>query len=648
MGKMTDYQTFIATSRYSRWLDDEGRRETWEESVGRYFDYIETHLKKNNNYELPAELRAELQTAVENLEVLPSMRAVMTAGVALDRCHVGAYNCSFVPVDHVRAFDETLYILMQGTGVGFSVEGQFVSKLPRVPEEFETTETCIVVGDSKEGWAKSLRELISLLWAGQIPSWDTSKVRPAGARLKTFGGRASGPEPLEDLLNFVVKTITGAAGRKLTPLECHDIMCKIGEVVVVGGVRRSAMISLSDLEDREMAKAKSGEFWNSNAQRSLANNSVAYDKKPSVGAFLEEWTSLYDSKSGERGIFNREAAVKNAKRFGKRKHDEIWGTNPCSEIQLRPNQFCNLTTIVVDENDDATSLVRKVRLATILGTFQASLTDFKYLRKIWRKNTEEERLLGVSMTGVFGNKLLSGQKGMDKLAEVLEYLRESAVDVNKDFAEALGINSAAAVTCIKPEGTTSQLTLKSSGLHAWHNDYYIRTVRGDNKDPMTQFMKDVGIPHEPDLMKPTHTTVFSFPVKAPEGAVTRNDMSALEHLELWLTYQRFWCEHKPSVTINVKEDEWVDVAAWVYDHFDEISGISFLPHSEHIYKQAPYQDITKEEYEKALAAMPENIDWSMLQYYESDDNTHGAQLLNCTGNSCEVVDLTVTEESVTI
>ena len=569
------------------------------------------------------------------------MRALMTAGPALDRCHVGGYNCSYIPVDSPRAFDECMYILMCGTGVGFSVERNNIDKLPIVNEAFHKTDTVIKVGDSRPGWAKSLREMIAMLYAGQIPKWDVSDVRPAGARLKTFGGRASGPAPLIDLFNFCIDIFKNAAGRRLYPIECHDLMCKIGEVVVVGGVRRSALISLSNLNDDQMSHAKSGQWWENEGQRALANNSVAYKEKPQMGTFMREWLSLYESKSGERGIFNRESAKVQAASNGRRDADHEFGCNPCSEIILRPYQFCNLSEVVVRSTDNLETLENKVRLATILGTFQATLTDFKYIRKVWKDNTEEERLLGVSLTGILDNQLMSGKSAMFgmNIKTTLQTLKDKAIETNEKMSKALGIPQAAAITCVKPSGTVSQLVDSASGIHARHNPYYIRTVRGDNKDPLTQFMIAQGIPAEPDVMKPDSTTVFSFPMQSPAGAVCRTDMTAIEQLELWLMYQRHWCEHKPSVTISVKEEEWMDVGSWVYEHFDEVSGISFLPFSEHTYQQAPYQDITSIEYDEAKIKMPEKIDWSLLSDFEKEDTTSGGRELACTAGVCEVVDL---------
>ena len=636
----TDYQNFIALSRYARWKEDEQRRETWGETVSRYFDYMTKHLKDKHSFTLTSSLRNELEEAVLSQEVMPSMRALMTSGPALDRCHVGGYNCSYVPVDSPRAFDETMYILMCGTGVGFSVERHNIEKLPIVSEDFHETDTVIKVGDSRPGWAKSLKELIAMLYTGQVPKWDTSDVREAGARLKTFGGRASGPQPLVELFDFCIEVFRKAAGRRLYPIECHDIMCKIGEVVVVGGVRRSALISLSNLNDDQMRNAKAGQWWEYEGQRSLANNSVAYKNKPEMGTFMREWMALYDSKSGERGIFNRQSAKKQAAKNGRRDADWDFGCNPCSEIILRPYQFCNLSEVVVRDTDTEATLRRKVGLATTLGTFQATLTDFKYLRKVWKNNTEEERLLGVSLTGIMDNKLMANKVRTADLAEMLEELKAVSVKVNASISKKLGINQSTAITCIKPSGTVSQLTDAASGIHARHNPYYIRTVRGDNKDPLTQFLVDAGIPSEPDVMKPDSTTVFSFPMKSPNSAVCRTDMTAIEQLNLWLTYQRHWCEHKPSVTISVKEDEWMDVGAWTYEHFDEVSGISFLPFSEHTYKQAPYQDCDKAEYTAMLKTMPKAIDWNKLQEFEKEDTTSGGRELACTAGTCEVVDLT--------
>ena len=633
----TPYQQFIHKSRYARWLDDEQRRENWDETVARYFNYMAEHLKSKHNYVLDTTLHGELEMAVLDQDIMPSMRAMMTSGPALARDNICGYNCSYIPVDSPRSFDECMYILMCGTGVGFSVERENVDKLPVVSDAMHDTDTVIKVGDSKPGWAKSLRELIALLYAGQVPTWDLSDVRASGERLKTMGGRASGPGPLDDLFKFTVDLFKKAQGRRLFPIECHDLMCKIGEIVVVGGVRRSALISLSNLNDDQMAHAKSGAWWENEGQRALANNSVSYKGKPEMGTFMREWLALYDSKSGERGIFNREAADVQAARNGRRETGYMWGTNPCSEIILRPYQFCNLSEVVVREHDTLDSLKRKVRLATILGTLQSTLTDFKYLRKVWKTNTEEERLLGVSLTGIMDHSVLS--KTVDS-PRWLEEMRQTAVDTNATYAEKIGIPQSAAITCVKPSGTVSQLVDAASGIHARHNDYYIRTVRGDNKDPLTQFLKEQGVHSEPDVMKPDSTTVFSFAMKAPDNAVTRNDMTAIQQLELWKTYALHWCEHKPSVTITVKEDEWMDVGAWVYTNFDVASGVSFLPHSDHTYQQAPYQDIDADEYlewQERYGKLA--IDWQALSEYEREDNTSGSRELACTAGVCEVVDL---------
>ena len=631
--QMNFFNEYIAKSRYSRYLDDKGRREHWPETVNRYFDFMEGHLRKKHNYLLPTELRKELQDAVTNLEVVPSMRAIMTAGDALDRQNVAGYNCSYLPVDDPKAFDEAMYILLCGTGVGFSVEEKYVNRLPEVPDHLFDSNTVVVVKDSKEGWAKALRQIIALLYAGEVPKWDVSAVRPAGARLKTFGGRASGPEPLVELFRYTVAKFKTAAGRKLNSLECHDILCKIGEVVVVGGVRRSAMISLSDLSDDRMAHAKAGNWWEGNAQRALANNSAVYTTKPSVGQFMREWSAIYESHSGERGIFNRYASQAQAARNGRRDPNQEWGTNPCSEIILRPYQFCNLSSVIVRPSDDYGSLERKVRLATILGTWQSTLTNFPYLRKIWQNNTEEERLLGVSMTGILDNSLLNNPDD-PRLPDLLEKLKTHAVHTNAVMADAIGINRSVAITAIKPEGTVSQLTGTASGIHPQHAKYYIRRVRSDNKDPLTDFLKSQGFPSEPDFYKSDSTTVFSFPVAVADGAVLREDLDAIKHLRLWLLYQEHYCEHKPSVTISVKEQEWPKVGAWVWDNFDKITGVSFLPMDGGTYRQAPYEEIDSAEYERLKAAMPAGIDWDA--FIERTDNVEGAQTLACTAGACEL------------
>jgi ribonucleoside-diphosphate reductase alpha chain len=629
------YQQVIAKSRYCRFIESANRREHWPETVNRYLDFMAGHLKEKHQYDLPDDLREELFAGIVGLNTMPSMRAVMTAGEALKRDNTAGYNCSYVPVDDPKAFDEAMFILLCGTGVGFSVERQHINKLPEVPDTLAPSNTVIHVADSKEGWARGLRQLVALLYSGEVPKWDTSVVRKAGARLKTFGGRASGPEPLIELFNFVVGKFQQAVGRKLNSIECHDIMCKIGDVVVVGGVRRSAMISLSNLSDDRMREAKSGQWWATESQRALANNSVCYTEKPEVGAFMREWLSLYNSKSGERGIFNREASVKKAAENGRRDPNHEFGTNPCSEIILRPYQFCNLTEVVVRADDTVQTLSQKVRLATILGTFQSSLTNFPYLRKVWQKNTEEERLLGVSMTGILDNTMMSTVG--NELKNTLEYLRLVAVETNALFADAIGVPHSTAITCVKPSGTVSQLVDSASGIHPRHDHYYIRRIRQDKKDPITQFMIDQGVPYEACAMKPETTVIFSFPQKAPDGCRTRNDIGPIEHLELWLAYQRYWCEHKPSITVYVKEKEWPTVGAWVWEHFDEISGVSFLPYDGGTYKQAPYETIDQEAYEKMYAESVKSLNWGMM--VEEEDGTKGSQELACSAGGCDLVSL---------
>jgi len=646
----TEYQQFIHLSRYARWDYEKGRRETWDETIERYFDFFSGHLEKTCKYELDNGERSNLEKAVKDLEVMPSMRCLMTAGPALQKENVAGYNCAYIKVDQIRSFDEILYILMNGTGVGFSVEEDYVKQLPSVPEQLYETETTIVVADSKLGWARAFKELISLLYGGHIPKWDVSKIREAGAPLKTFGGRASGPAPLVDLFNFTVASFSTAVGRKLKPIEAHDIVCKTAEIVVVGGVRRSALISLSDLNDREMRFAKSGQWWEKDVQRALANNSVNYKEKPDAGTFMREWLSLYDSKSGERGIYNGLASKYHVNDLNTREKDkhgtyiqrrvarDDFGTNPCSEIILRSREFCNLSEVVIRHNDTIESLRDKVRIATILGTFQSTLTNFKYLSREWQRNCEEERLLGVSLTGIMDSPLTNGTK--DNTKKVLNELREVAVNTNIEYADKLGINRSVSITCVKPSGTVSQLVDSSSGIHARHNPYYIRTVRADNKDPLCKMMKAKGFPNEPDVTKPEHTTVFSFPAKSPKGAICRKDMTAWKQLSLWHTYAKEWCEHKPSVTVSVKEDEWVNTSAWVYDNFDDISGISFLPFSDHTYKQSPYQDCTEKEYKELLNKMPKKVDWSSLADYETQDYTSASQEFACTSEKgCEVVDI---------
>lgn len=634
------YQNYIAVSKYARWLEDDGRRETWAETVDRYFNFMEAHLSKNHDYVIPTELLTEVRNEVLNLNLMPSMRAMMTAGPALERENLAGYNCSFVAVDSPRAFDEALYILMNGTGLGFSVEQKHISQLPTIADEFYKTDTTIVVADSKLGWAKALKELISLLYAGQVPTWDVSQVRPEGSRLKTFGGRASGPEPLVEVFEYFVDKFRNAAGRQLYSIEAHDLMCKIAQIVVVGGVRRSALISLSDLGDNDMAKAKSGSFWEQNSQRYLANNSAVYNGKPTLSTFMNEWVNLYESHSGERGIVNMGGARQHIESFGRRDASKVAGLNPCAEIYLRSGGLCNLSEVVVRPEDSVEAVKRRVELAAILGTWQSTLTNFKYVRKMWQRNAEEERLLGVSLTGIFDNKWFNGSRGLATLGDTLDDLRETAVKTNVYESAKIGINASVAVTCIKPSGTVSQLVDCASGAHPRFAQKYIRTVRASNNDPLTQFLKDVGVPNEPDVTNPK-STVFSFPIDAGTDAITRTDLSAVDHMNIWKTYKEHWTEHNPSVTINVKEDEWFEVADWVYKNFDSVGGLSFLPHDDHVYKQAPYQDVTDEEFDKLLARMPEVIDWSVLSHYESTDDAIKSQgELACTAGACEIVDLT--------
>lgn len=626
---MDAYQKYIHLSRYARWIEDKNRRETWEETVTRYCDFFDKMHPGKFPYN-------RVYQAIVNLDVMPSMRALMSAGKALERDHMAGYNCSFVAIDNQRAFDEIMFILMCGTGVGFSVERQFIAELPVVAEDFHHADTVIIVPDNKIGWASSFRDLVSLLYAGRIPKWDLSKLRPAGARLKTFGGRSSGPAPLDELFHFTVGLFQKAAGRKLNSLECHDLVCKIAEVVVVGGVRRSALISLSNLTDERMRNAKNGQWWETEGQRALANNSAAYTEKPDIGIFMREWLSLYDSKSGERGIFNRVSAIRKAKENGRREF-ESWdfGTNPCGEIILRPNGLCNLSEVIVRENDTFDTLKEKVEIATIIGTFQSTLTNFRYVRASWRKNAEEERLLGVSMTGIMDNEFLNGNlQGMSGLADTLNRLKNHTIEINKKWAAELGINPSAAITTVKPSGTVSQLVNSASGIHPRYAGHYIRTVRADKRDPLSIMMKDMGVPCEDDVMNSSNY-VFAFPQKAPLNSVMRDDMTAIQQLEHYLQYQKHWCEHNPSITVYVREKEWLSVGAWVYENFDSIGGVSFLPHSDHVYKQAPYQECSEEVYAEAVRSMPE-IDWTRLPEYEKYDSTTGTQELSCMSGVCEI------------
>ena len=637
------FRQYIHQSRYARWLPESNRRETWEETVDRYFKFFDEHLKAKCGYIPSHPLRARLHRAVLNQDIMPSMRALMTAGPALERDHAAGYNCAFVAIDKPTVFDEILYILMCGTGVGYSVERQAINKLPIISEEFVRTQTCIIVEDSKVSWAKAFRELVALLYAGQIPSWDVSKVRPSGAPLKVFGGRASGPEPLVRLFHFSVEMFKRNAGRKLSTLDCHDLVCKIADVVVVGGVRRAALISLSDLGDDLMRTAKSGTWWTEFPHRALANISYVAEEQPPIGLFMKEWLSLYESRSGERGIFSRLAAKNHAKHGGRRDSDQDFGTNPCSEIVLRNKQFCNLTEAIIRPEDTRETLKQKIELATILGTWQSTLTGFRYLSSAWKKNCEEERLLGVSMTGIYDNPI-TYHRGQD-LNALLTELREHAVAVNEKTAKELNISPSVAVTCVKPSGTVSSLVDSASGIHPRHAEYYIRTVRADKKDPLAKMMVGAGFPHEDEIFHTDSVWVFSFPMKSPEEAITRTDITAVEHMELWHDYQTYFCEHKPSVTINVKDREWLVVGDWVYQHYEEISGMAFLPFNDSSYQQAPFQDCDEETYKALLAKMPKTVDWSDLRRFEHVDTTSGTQELACTGaSSCDLIGLAATNQ----
>jgi ribonucleoside-diphosphate reductase alpha chain len=632
----TYYQQFIHKSRYARWIESENRREEWDETISRYMAFMSAHLMKKHDYKIDNKLYHQLYEAIVKQDIMPSMRCVMTAGKALERDNTAGYNCSYLPVDDPKSFDEAMYILMCGTGVGFSVERNYVNKLPEVPEQLFRAEEIIIVNDSKEGWAKALRKLLALLWSGEIPNWDLSRVRPAGSILKTFGGRASGPAPLESLFKFIVMTFKNAKGRKLSSLECHDIMCKVGEVVVSGGVRRSAMISLSNLSDDRMRHAKTGEFYKLQPQRQMSNNSVAYTEKPDMKTFMREWLSLAESGTGERGMFYRGAAQNKAQENGRRDSTWDFGTNPCSEIILRPYQFCNLSEVIVRGDDSIDDISKKVELATILGTFQSTLTNFPYLRKIWQKNTEEERLLGVSMTGILDNSFMSGAKNVSDLKNFLMHLRDVTKEVNKEWAEFLNISPSASITCIKPEGTTSCVAGTSSGLHPRHSKHYIRRVRLDTKDPIGQLMIDAGVPHEPCVMRPDNTMVFSFPVQSPTSSICQESLGAIRHLELWELYQIYYCDHKPSITISYTDDEFLSIGAWVWDRWNWVSGISFLPKVDHVYEQAPFEEVNSETYSTLLDAMPEEIDWSKLSEYEKEDETKHNHTLACSSGSCEI------------
>lgn len=630
-GEIDDpFRSFISKSRYARWIEEYGRRETWEETVTRYVDFFAQKVG------LTPEEKEYTKQSILLHKTMPSMRAIMTAGEALERSNVAGYNCSFIAIDDQRAFDEVLYILMCGTGVGYSAEKRYVRYLPELPAEIVSVDDVIVVEDSKEGWAQGYRDLIAHLYRGELPKWDLRRLRPEGARLKTFGGRSSGPEPLNTLFEFTVQVFAGAVGRQLKTIEVHELMCMIGSVVVVGGVRRSALISLSSLSDEDIRDCKSGMWWESKPHLTLANNSAVYNSKPTKKQFDEEWAALVASGSGERGIFNLAGAKAHVPE--RRDASQIAGTNPCGEILLRSKGFCNLTEVIVRPEDTLRDLEEKVVMASKIGTWQSTLTNFPYLRDEWRKNAEEERLLGVSLTGQMGHAVLNGTTGRSEKRRWLKRLKQVAVSTNKKEARRLGINPSAAVTTVKPSGTVSTLTNSSSGMHAWHDHFYIRTVRCDVNDPLTVFLKDAGIPWEQDYTNPK-AVVFSFPFAAPEDAIVRDDMTAIDQLENWLDYKTCWTEHNPSITVSVREHEWEEVREWVFEHFDAITGVSFLPHTDHVYKQAPFQSCSREEYEQAKAKMPENIMWDLLPVYEVEDTTVSSQTLSCTAGVCDVVDL---------
>jgi len=631
---MNLYRQFISLSRYARWKDEELRRETWDETVHRFISFMRNHLKENTSYELEESLEDELYQAIYMHEVMPSMRLLMTAGEPVEIDNICAYNCSYLAINRPQAFDEVLYILMNGTGVGFSVEKEDVDKLPEIPADIEKVDRTIIVGDSKLGWAKAFRQLLESLWNGEEVSVDYSKIRPMGSRLKTFGGRASGPDPLKKLFGFTVDTFREAAGRHLKPIEVHDIVCKIGSCVEVGGVRRSALISLSDLNDADLRVAKTGEWWREKSFRSQANNSAVYEGKPSMGQFMEEWVSLYNSKSGERGIFNRDACRTVISRNGRREANHKFGTNPCSEIILRDMQFCNLTEVVIRESDCTDTLMRKVQLATILGTFQASLTNFRHINPNFEQNCREEALLGVSLTGIMDNHLTASAD-----PELLTNLKATAISTNEKYADKLGINKSKAITCVKPSGTVSQLVDSASGIHPRHSEYYIRRVRGDLKDPMTQYMMANGFPHEQCSYQPENVVVFSFPQASPTSSIMRDQLSAIDHLKIWKRYQLYWCEHKPSITVSIKDHEWMEVGQFVWDNFELMSGISFLPYSEHTYEQAPYEEIDEDSYARMVTDLPCLDSWEGLKKWEVEDSTKGAQTAACVAGQCEIVDL---------
>ncbi|MDA0320449.1 MAG: recombinase [Proteobacteria bacterium] len=620
-------EEYVYISKYSKFLHDQNRRETWAETVKRYkANVLDRHLSN--------EMAEIIARAILNLEVVPSMRMLATAGPALDRDNVCGYNCAYKAITQPRDFSDALFILSSGTGMGYSVEKKYISQLPKVPSSVKMDEVSFTVQDSREGWQEAVQFAMEEGFLGNIYEYDLSLLRPEGAILKTFGGRSSGPEPLRKTLNYINDLFKKAAGRQLTSLECHDLMCMIASCIVAGGVRRSAMISLGDIDDVEMRNAKNWSLGAFPEERHSANNSYVTNGTPSKEEFEAEWSAMVAGKSGERGIFNRASAKAQAEKFGRKVAD--FGCNPCSEILLVDDgQFCNLSEVIIRADDDFYDLKRKVELATIIGTVQSTFTHFPALPKNWTDNCEEERLLGVSMTGIMDNPLTNGV--LAGLPGRLNELRNFAIDTNKKWAEKLGISAAASVTCVKPSGSVSALTGTASGIHSRWSDYYIRRTIQSNADPLTQLMIDEGIPHEPSATKPDLETVFSFPIASPLGAVTNGTRSAIEQMEMWLTYQRNWTTHKVSATISVKSDEWDDLAKFVYDHFDEIAGVSFLPYDDHAYVQAPYEQISAEKYEELNLAFPISVNWSRLPEFEIEDTTKASQELACTGGACEIL-----------
>jgi ribonucleoside-diphosphate reductase alpha chain len=638
MTVMSLYQQVIFKTRYARWVEEEGRRENWDETVKRYCDYFEDHLKEKHSHKIPRKVLKEVYDSIYNLEVMPSMRTLMTSGKALESAEVANYNCAFLVVDAVRAFSEHMYVLMCGAGSGFSVERRFTEKLPEVPEELHPSDTTIIVADSRKGWCAAYNQYLNLLFAGNIAKVNVDKVRKEGTRLKTFGGYASGPGPLLDLFKHTEEIFRGAQGRQLRPIEVFSIMCYIAQIVVVGGVRRSATIALFDKDDIEMRTAKSGYWFNDPKRKhyAMANISAVFETKPAAAEFMDIWRDLVASKAGEPGILNRKALWEGAEAIGRATRYEDgsripYGVNPCSEIVLQPYSFCNLTGAAIRPEDTLEDIKKKVRVATIIGTWQATVTDFDYLRKVWQSNVEDERLLGVCLAGIMDHPVLS--QTTEESARWENELRELAWEVNKSIAEDIGINTTASVTAIKPAGNSGELYDVASGIHPRYAPYYIRSIRQSNGDPMTEFLKATGIPHEVSVQN-ARDSIFYFPVKSPEGAICAKDRTAIQQLEHWLHMKRNYATHTISATVYVREHEWIAVGAWVYDNFNEVTGLSFLPYDDHIYQQAPYTPCSAEDYEKARGKMPEEIDWSLLKHFEQSDSTTVSQEFACTGGSC--------------